>query len=189
VDYVVLAAGAWSAELAAKLGIDLPIEPLGLQAMTTEPAPSVLRQVITSVRRMISLKQLPDGRFLLGGGWPGEFSLDAPRGGTIPKSRAGNIDAAVGVLPAVAHAKIADAWLGIEAITVDEVPIIGPVDGIEGLALATGFCGHGFAISPAVGEAVADYILTGAIPPSLAELTFARFSRDSANSPTSLRAG
>ena len=39
-------------------------------------------------------------------------------------------------------------------------PIIGPT-GIAGLLVAAGFSGHGFKISPTVGELVADLILHG----------------------------
>lgn len=181
-DQVVLAAGAWSAGLAADIGLKLPVNAQGFQAMTTKPAPPLLRQVMGSVRRLISLKQLPDGRYLLGGGWPGEFTLDRPRGTTLPVNRDGNREAAIGILPAVAGVEIADAWLGIEAVAVDEVPIIGPIDGIDGFVVATGFSGHGFALSPAVGESVAELITTGSLPPSLADLTYARFTHGPATS-------
>ena len=72
-DTVVLAAGAWSGELAAGIGIDLHVTPDGYQAVTTFPVEPHLTQVLGSMRRLISLKQLPDGRYLLGGGWPGNL--------------------------------------------------------------------------------------------------------------------
>ena len=174
-DVVVLAAGAWSKDLAETVGVELPIRADGFQAMTTKPAPRKLDQVIGSKRRLISLKQLPDGRYLLGGGWPGLFTLDFPRGRSLPESQTGNVEAAVGVFPPVALTAIEQAWLGIEAVATDEVPIIGPVDGIDGLVIAAGFSGHGFALSPAVGAAVATLITTGKIPVELADLTLARF--------------
>jgi sarcosine oxidase subunit beta len=175
-DVVVLAAGAWSAGLAAPLEIALPLTPQGFQAMTTTPAPAQLTPVMGSVRRMISLKQLPDGRYLLGGGWPGAFDLSAPRGQSIPENQQGNREAAIGILPAVAAVEIAEAWLGIEAVAADEVPIIGPVAGIDGLVVAAGFSGHGFALSPVVGERVATLITSGTVPPELADLSLARFA-------------
>jgi sarcosine oxidase subunit beta len=82
-DAVVLAAGAWSIALAAKIGVDLHCSPDGYQAMTTFPVEPHLDQVLGSMRRLISLKQLPDGRYLLGGGWPGNYTLDMPRGENI----------------------------------------------------------------------------------------------------------
>ena len=180
-EIVVLAAGAWSAELAKGIGIDLPVVTHGFQAMTTKPAAHQLDQVIASKRRLLSLKQLPDGRYLIGGGWPGAFTLDFPRGRSTVASQSGNLAAAVGVFPPVAFVGIDKAWLGIEAVAIDEVPIIGPVEGIDGLIIATGFSGHGFALAPAVGEAVSELIDTGNVPTALAELTFARFAANPAS--------
>ena len=57
--------------------------------------------------------------------------------------------------PAVRDAALARSWAGLEAFTPDEIPLIGPVPGIEGLLVAAGFCGHGFALSPAVGDILA----------------------------------
>ena len=53
------------------------------------------------------------------------------------------------------EAKTARGWAGLEAFTPDEIPVIGPVPGVEGLLLAAGFCGHGFALAPAVGDVLA----------------------------------
>lgn len=189
-ETVVLASGAWSAGLATEIGLSLPIEPLGLQALTTVPAPQILRPVLGSTTRVISLKQLPDGRFLLGGGWPGTFGLDKVRGETLTENIAANVAEAVSILPAVANVPVERAWLGIEALTRDEVPILGPVDGLDGLILATGFCGHGFALSPAVGKAIADLVTTGQIPEELAALTLARFTDAAETEPlVTARAG
>ncbi len=182
-DVVVLAAGAWSAALAARVGLALPIAPIGLQALTTEPAPHCLDQVLGSVGRRLSLKQLPSGSFLLGGGWPGDFTLDAPRGVTRDENVRGNVAEAVAVVPAVGRVAVERAWLGIEARAADEVPILGPAPGLEGLVLATGFSGHGFALSPAVGEAIAALIVGGTPAVPLDGLSLARFAGAGADVP------
>src|SRR6478752_6322439 len=55
-------------------------------------------------------------------------------------------------------------------------PIIGPCPGIEGLYLALAWCGHGFKLSPAVGEVVAAEV-TGRTPPiDVADLRPTRFA-------------
>jgi glycine/D-amino acid oxidase-like deaminating enzyme len=59
--------------------------------------------------------------------------------------------------------KMAAAWGGLIDITPDAVPVIGPVEGLPGLVVATGFSGHGFALGPAAGELAAD-LATGATP-------------------------
>lgn len=60
--------------------------------------------------------------------------------------------------------RIARAWCGLEALSFDDIPFIGPLPGLAGLTLAVGFSGHGFALAPAVGRAVADQINGQPVP-------------------------
>src|SRR2546428_841609 len=69
-DAVVVAAGAWSAPLLGKLGVELPLRGRGLQMLLTDPAPASLTPVVGCFGRALSLKQLDDGAYLIGGGWP-----------------------------------------------------------------------------------------------------------------------
>jgi sarcosine oxidase subunit beta len=165
--HVVLAAGAWSDTLAATAGLHLPIRTGVYQMLRSTPAPApMLRQVVGGIGRQLSLKQLPDGAFLLGGGWPGDATVDRSGFQLREASIAGGWEAACGLVPAVAAQEIAAAWCGLEAETPDGVPLIGAAPGLEGLTLAVGFCGHGFAIAPAVGQALADE-LSGRRAPAL----------------------
>ncbi|HVU67839.1 MAG TPA: FAD-binding oxidoreductase [Ktedonobacteraceae bacterium] len=174
--HVILAAGAWSDELAASVGLRLPIKTLALQMLLSTPAPAqVLQPVLGTLGRALSLKQLPDGAFFLGGGWPGDPSPDRRSFTTRQESITGNWQDACAVLPAVAQESIAQAWCGLEAASIDDIPFIGPVPELSGLTLALGFSGHGFAISPAVGRAVADQ-LAGHATPELDGLSPARIA-------------
>ncbi|PLX38500.1 MAG: D-amino-acid oxidase [Hyphomicrobiales bacterium] len=65
--------------------------------------------------------------------------------------------------PAFKEMQIVERWAGGIDVTPDAVPVIGPVDSIPGLILATGFSGHGFGIGPGAGHLVAD-IARGATP-------------------------
>jgi len=65
--------------------------------------------------------------------------------------------------PAFKDAQIAQQWAGVIDVTPDSNPIIGPVNALPGLVLATGFSGHGFGTSPAAGQLAAD-ILSGNSP-------------------------
>jgi sarcosine oxidase, subunit beta len=179
--HIVLAAGAWSDELAADAGLRLPIKTLALQMLLSTPAHTqMLRPVLGTLGRSLSLKQLADGSFFIGGGWPGDPSPDRRTFTTRPQSIEGNWQDACAVLPDVAQQHIAQAWCGLEAESIDEIPFIGPAPTLTNLTLALGFSGHGFAISPAVGRAVADQ-LTGHPTPELDGLRPARiagFSRE-----------
>ena len=176
-EVVVLAAGAWSDTLAAGVGLRLPIRTQALQMLLTTPAPAgTLVPVVSALGRELSLKQRDDGAFLLGGGWPGNPSFDR-RGYTMrPASMEGNWAQACAVLPAVAGTQIARAWCGLEAMSVDALPFIGFAPGIDGLCVVAGFSGHGFAIAPAVGRAVAD-LLAGKPVPELEGLSLARIEQ------------
>ncbi|MFI5178728.1 MAG: NAD(P)/FAD-dependent oxidoreductase, partial [Vicinamibacterales bacterium] len=68
------------------------------------------------------------------------------------------IDVAVTRLPALADASISHAWAGLYEMSPDGNPIVGAVDGVEGLYVINGFSGHGFQHSPAAGRILADVI-------------------------------
>jgi len=61
--------------------------------------------------------------------------------------------------PIFAKARIAEQWGGMIDVTPDSMPVIGPVEGLPNLTLATGFSGHGFGTAPAAGELVADLVM------------------------------
>ena len=158
-QHTILAAGAWSDELALSAGLRLPIRTVALQMLLSTPAqPGILQPVIGSLSRKLSLKQLDDGSFFIGGGWPGDVSPDRRTYTMRPASISGSWSTASELLPAVAQQRIARSWCGLEAQSIDDIPFIGPAPGIDGLTLALGFSGHGFALAPAVGRAVANLI-------------------------------
>lgn len=172
----VLAAGAWSDVIAASIGLRIPIYMRVPQMILTTPGtPGTLKPVVSSRNRALSLKQLPGGEFFLGGGWPGDVHPDR-LGYTMRESSVeGSWAAATGLLPAVGETRIAQKWCGLEAQSIDGLPFIGRVPGIDGLVLALGSSGHGFAISPAVGRAVAE-VIAGRPTPQLDALSPARIS-------------
>jgi sarcosine oxidase subunit beta len=52
-----------------------------------------------------------------------------------------------------------DGRVGLYEVTPDWHPILGAVDGYDGLFLATGGSGHCFKLGPAIGELVAGAVL------------------------------
>jgi sarcosine oxidase subunit beta len=166
---VVVAAGAWSMPLLETLGLRFAAQPAAYQMLLSSPAePGLLCQVIGSLGRALSLKQRDDGAFLLGGGWPGDVSAGGDSYAMRDESVAGNWQTASELFPALAACTIASSWCGIEAESADAIPFIGPA-GPQGLYVAFGFSGHGFAIAPEVGRQVAAELL-GRLSPALAGL-------------------
>ena len=159
---VVLAAGAWSGELAATAGIALPVEPRrrsvfvvdvrdppGLTPLTIDPSGVWFR---------------PEGRFYLAGTTPAEGN--DPAGAPLEVQHAEWDDmvwpALAARVPAFEAAKVVNAWAGYyEYDTFDQNGIVGRHPATENLVFATGFSGHGMQQSPAVGRAVAELIVQG----------------------------
>ena len=174
-DLVILAAGAWSRQLAAGIGVRLPLSTMGLQMMATGPAEPMLAQTVGALGRALSLKQTPDGRFVIGGGWPGDFNLDTATSTSRMSSIRGSIEHSSAVYPILGTLPLDRVWVGIEALSYDEVPIIGPVAGLDGLIVSAGFSGHGFALSPIIGQLVSELIVDGAPSISLDAFALSRF--------------
>src|SRR5262245_11140364 len=64
-------------------------------------------------------------------------------------------------LPAYARAVLWGGGSALYTITPDGQAAIGPLTGLEGFVLVTGFSGHGFKLAPAVGKGVAEMIVNG----------------------------
>ena len=155
-DVTIVTGGAWSAKLLAAHGVKLPLETHALQMLLTVPAPKALAQVVGCFDRKLSLKQLADGSYLIGGGWPALIT-DEPgnRWEVLDHSVRASREVAGAIFPATEPLPLAQSWAGLEAFTPDGLPLIGGLPGLGGLFVATGFCGHGFALSPAVGDILA----------------------------------
>lgn len=155
-DVAIVTAGAWSAPLLEGVGVRLPIETRPLQMLLTAPAPPALRPVLSAFDRRLSLKQLEDGAYLIGGGWPARITDHAAnRYAVLPESVAGSLETARAAYPALGGCAVAESWAGLEAFTPDGLPVLGPVPGVDGVLVAAGFSGHGFALSPTVGDILA----------------------------------
>lgn len=175
-EHVILAAGAWSDELATTVGMRLPIRTRALQMILSTPSQSYqLQPVISAISRALSLKQVANGAFLLGGGWLGDTSPDRRSYSIRSTSIQGNWAAARELLPVVGDQHIASSWCGLEAQSIDDIPFIGQIPGLSGFTLAVGFSGHGFALAPAIGRCVADQI-NGLPTPELKELNPTRIA-------------
>ena len=162
-DWVVNAAGPRAADVAAMVGVDLPVRPrkrhvyhvtapvsLGAAPLTIDPTGVYLR---------------PEGAEYITGfsprdGQPDPDTLDLVTDRAAFESF---------VWPALAHrvpafdrVRLLDTWAGhYEVNTLDHNAIIGPHPVIANLLFANGFSGHGLQQAPAVGRGLAEWITTG----------------------------
>lgn len=188
-DTVVVAAGAWSPALLEPLGLPLPIVPMRLQVIETAPfdlrfdpilyGPTGMKQyaltkdlqgyaeedfvhpletVLPGVELLELAAQRRDGRVLLG--CPMDFA------GLDDRPTVAGIGLTCGVLadhlPALKDLPVERTWGGLLPQTPDALPILGPVEAVEGLVLAAGHV-FGILAGPISGKLVAQR-LTGETP-------------------------
>ncbi|MFO8099504.1 MAG: FAD-binding oxidoreductase, partial [Salinibacter sp.] len=160
-DEVILAAGAWSAPLAQKLGFDLPIQPAkGYSVTYADPAetperPYVLSETKVAVTPMNG--QLRCAGTLELAGFDG--SVDTRRATPILREAARYVPH---VHPDAPEQE--DVWAGFRPCTPDGLPIIGRVPSLDNLVVATGHGMMGVSMAPITGRLVGA-IVQGEPPP------------------------
>ena len=175
---VVLAAGVWTAPLAASAGLKLPIETelhhvAVLEHRVGRGAPVACIDSVTQTY----FRPEAAGAMTLVGGFDGPRGIlpDAAPASASALDLAGMVGRAGRLVPALAEAGIARGVTGVYDMTPDARPLLGPVPGVDGLILAAGFSGMGFKIAPAVGECLAQLITSGAAPVDLTPFRPGRF--------------
>lgn len=178
-DRIVLATGAWANDLLRPLGAQQPIELRRLQVLVGRTAPGGPLPSAVCSDAVTNVVVRPDrGRRFCAVAYAGEDLLE--RADDCDHNLSGDYEEAVrrGLrerYPRLAGFELVRGFAGPYDVTPDWNPIIGPCPGVEGLYLAVGWSGHGFKLSPAVGEVVAAEV-TGRTPPiDVGELRPERF--------------
>lgn len=165
---VVLAGGAESPGLLSGLGVKLPVYPVKGETLTVRATLPPVRANVWDEGCYLVPKR--DGRVVVGATErPGEWDRRPTLGGMAHLS-----EAARGLVPALSGAPVSDLWGGLRPSTPSGRPILGPVEGVEGLLLATGHGRNGVLLSAITGEAVGALALGGAPPLDLAPFRLER---------------
>jgi glycine/D-amino acid oxidase-like deaminating enzyme len=156
---VVLTTGAWANDLLRPLGAGQPIELRRLQVLVARSEPGGPLPSAVCSDAVTNVVVRPDrGRQFCAVAYAGEDLLD--RADDCDHGLSPGYEDAVRRGLRVRYPRLADfelvrGFAGPYDVTPDWNPIIGPCPGIEGMYLAVGWSGHGFKLSPAVGEVVA----------------------------------
>ena len=155
-DLVVLASGAWAPRLAKDLGLRLPIVPARGYSTTvpiSDAAPTI--PVMFEERRVILT---PLGDRLRFAGTLELAGYDAP---PDPVRQRAVVNGGQEVLATPVDVAGAEEWSGLRPLSVDGLPIIGRVPGIEGLVVAAGHGMLGYTQAPITGKLVAEIAAGG----------------------------
>ncbi len=160
---VVVAAGAWAPRLCREIGLDIPARVKGLDTVqVTRPAALTDPHMIFIDNVQGSYFRPESGIRTIVGVPCQEWDLD-PDGPAVLAPGAAAVGAQILThrIPALEGATLARGYRAFDCYSRDRHAILGRVDGIDGLYLATAFSGSGFKIAPAVGVCMAELILDG----------------------------
>lgn len=172
---VICAAGAWSKDLGDMVGVQLPVEPLRRQILTTQPMPGLDPDTPFTIDFSTSFYFHGEGQgLLLGMSDPHEtpgFKLNQS-----DEWLAGLGDAIERRAPAISEVGLGAGWAGLYEMTPDHNALVGEADEVSRFLYATGFSGHGFLMGPAVGEVMRDLYLGLTPVVDVSALTVTRFA-------------
>jgi glycine/D-amino acid oxidase-like deaminating enzyme len=187
---VVDAAGAWVRQVGELAGAWVAAAPVRHQLLVTEPLPEVpagapISRILDSAVYLRPAR----GGLMLGGfeaaplaidprAEPPEFDTDdVPLDrGVLDAMAASVADLAPAAQAAAAGQAVAEHRGGLFTMSPDGRFLAGPVPEVPGLWVASGCNGSGFSSSPAIGEALAQWITSGRPEVDLSALSPARFS-------------
>jgi glycine/D-amino acid oxidase-like deaminating enzyme len=161
---VVNVAGLGASRLTDGIGLRVPVDASRGQMFVTERIPPLLRTYVHNI------KQTPAGTIVLGATRENGFTETAT---TLDGTRE-ILEWAVKLIPALANVRLLRSWAGIRPVPPDGYPIIGKVDGIEGLLLAV--MHRGVTLAPVVGSILADLAALGTTEHDINPYRLARFS-------------
>jgi sarcosine oxidase subunit beta len=161
---VVMAAGPWTVTLAESIGIDLPIKAQRAQILLVDPGVPLGRvPVFSDLESLQYIRSDGDASILVG---DSDHSTPEWADPDHYRERAGDDELLAMIpkfedrFPGLPAARLTSSYAGCYDVTPDYNPIISSTP-VEGAWLCAGFSGHGYKISPSVGELMADLITIG----------------------------
>jgi sarcosine oxidase subunit beta len=181
----ILATGPWAARLAKDAGVNLPVQSCRTQVALYRRPTDTLRQGVVYGDFVQGLYFKPThGEMIHAGSIAGEEinnPVDPDRyneaadGDWLPQIR----QRLSRRYPALHRSYGRGGYGALYAITPDWHPIIDRCPGVEGIYCAVGFSGHGFKMSPIVGQLMAELVVDGkASTVDIAPLRLARFAEN-----------
>jgi glycine oxidase len=174
-DLVILAAGAWSRDIAGLPASAVPpVRPVKGQmlALAMDPAAPLLRHVVWAPKCYLVPRH--DGRLIVGATTEERgFDDRMTAGGVLAL-----LEAAWRAVPAIEELPIVEMWAGFRPGSRDDAPILG--EAAPGLVLATGHHRNGILLAPVTADAITELVLTGRAPDAIRPFGLQRFLAEAA---------
>jgi D-hydroxyproline dehydrogenase subunit alpha len=154
------------------VGVKLPVRGAPLQMIVTEPAPTLVTQLVAHADRHLSLKQAGAGGLIVGGGWSAAADPATGFARTLRASIEGNLWVARRVLPALDGLHVIRTWAAMN-VNIDGAPILGPAPGAPGFFNAV--TSNGYTLAPVVGRLTAELIARGRASLPIERYALSRF--------------
>jgi sarcosine oxidase subunit beta len=156
-NIVVNAAGPHAKVVAKLAGVDLPVEPIRRQIVTTGPLDYIepTFPMVVDVESGLYFHKESPGLLL---GWADPDVKPAFDESVDPEYTDTIIMKALDRVPRLETAEMAKSWAGLYETTPDHHAIIGFADTVKGLFFVNGFSGHGLMHAPAAGLVAAELI-------------------------------
>jgi len=156
-DAVVLATGPFSARLARKVGVRLPVQPGKGYHRDVDVGPNGVPSLrVACVFNEASVFCTPMDTFVRFAGTMEFSGMNA----VLRSARVRQLThAARCYLPDMGTARPISEWCGLRPMSVDGLPIVGPLGGVTGLSVATGHGMLGLTLGPVTGQMVAHHVL------------------------------
>jgi len=151
-DLVVNAAGAWAPQIGRMAGLTIPVRPVRGQIVGTESLPEVLSACLSTTD--CYLAQKAHGEIIIGSTTE-EVGFNV---GVTPSGIKTLAAGAARAVPFLARARVKRVWSGLRPGTPDELPILGPVEDLDGYLNACGHFRTGVLTSPLTGLLIAEMV-------------------------------
>jgi glycine oxidase len=147
-----LTAGAWTGELAAKLGLRPAVKPIRGQIVLLNPERPLVRGIVyagDNFRHYFVARD--DGRVLVGS-TEEDVGFDKRTTASVGREL---LDFAIRLAPALADAQVEQSWAGLRPFSADGMPYLGRAPELKNFYVAAGHYRWGLALSPATAVVMA----------------------------------
>lgn len=154
---VVNAAGGWAKEIAAMVGVDVPVQPDSHEGGITEPVAPFLRPMVVDIRPVEPSPQMAgSANYYFYQHHTGQIIFcitpNPPILGTDTRETSIFLPQVsrrmINLMPRLRNIRVRRTWRGLYPMTPDGSPIVGEVMGVRGYLNAVGMCGQGFMLGP-----------------------------------------